>query len=119
MQSDFNLEKACDHTRKLVVHMNKIFKHFYRDKWPTVHEHMPIQSMYRCHMLSRCILIFELFALVDPEKIRVDPFELLKNRGGFIFQAFCGPTGFLADLDHTFVMSHIRKFTKKSKQRWL
>lgn len=45
-------------------------------------------------MLARSMLVFELVALLAPEDIIIDPFELLKTMGGFIFNAYCGPTGF-------------------------
>ena len=40
------------------------------------------------------MLIFELVALLAPEEVSIDPFELLKTMGSFIFNAYCGPTGF-------------------------
>ena len=53
-----------------------------------------MQVMYRCHIIARSMLIFELFAIFDPDQIKIDPFELFKTQGGFCFNAFCGPTGF-------------------------
>ena len=40
------------------------------------------------------MLAFELVALLAPEELCIDPFELLKTMGGFLFNAYCGPTGF-------------------------
>ena len=46
-------------------------------------------------MMSKCLLVFELFALLAPDLINIDPYELLKVRGGLLFQSFVGSDGLL------------------------
>ena len=47
--------------------------------------------MYRCFILARTIITFELVSIFAPEELRVDPYSLLKS--GFLFGSFCGPNG--------------------------
>ena len=51
--------------------------------------------MYRAMFISRCILLFELTAILEPDKLTMDPFEMIKQQGCLFFRAFCGPDGYL------------------------
>ena len=53
-----------------------------------------MQVMYRCFMLARTLVIYELVAIFAPDEISVDIFELLKTRGAFLFNSYCGPNGY-------------------------
>ena len=83
--------------KKLVKHVNECFTTIYRTKYPDVKDFLPIQVMYRCHILARCLLIFELFAIMAPDELRVDPFDLIRSRGCFLFNSYCGPDGFACE----------------------
>lgn len=79
--------------RKLVAHANKVYKKLYKQKYPLTSNYLPLQVMFRCFILARTLIVFELVALLAPEEILIDPFELFKTRGGFIFNSYCGPNG--------------------------
>lgn len=60
-------------------------------------------------MVSGLALLFELYALLEPEMITIDPFELFKSRGGLFLQAFCGPTGFLGSSRSQYAAHHLHR----------
>ena len=53
-----------------------------------------MQVMYRCFMLARTLIIYELVAIFAPQEISVDIYELFKTRGCLLFNAYCGPNGY-------------------------
>lgn len=69
----------------------------YKHQYPKICNFMPMQVMYRGHLLSRTLLMFELVALIAPQELKCDFFELLKTYGSFIFNCFCGPTGYAGE----------------------
>ena len=100
---------AFKNTKELIKHLNDCLDHLYKERFPGIRDYLPMQVMYRCSMLAYSLIFFELFAILDPAKVSVDPFELLKTRGCFQFQAFCGPTGFLGELDFNFFHYYLRE----------
>ena len=56
--------------------------------------YFPMQVMYRCFMLARTIMYYELVSIFAPEEITIDVFELLKTQGAFMFNSYCGPNGY-------------------------
>ena len=65
-------------------------------------------------MLARCMLIFELYAILVPDLLIIDPFEYLKTRGCLFFQTYCGPDGYATDAIASF-SSHYTSSTKGQK----
>ena len=59
--------------------------------------YFPMQIMYRCFLLARTLLIYELMSIFAPDEITIDLYELLKTRGGFLFNSFCGPNGYAGE----------------------
>ena len=51
------------------------------------------QADMRCNKLAFCLTVWELMAIISPERIKIDIFELLRVRGGGIFQAHVTPIG--------------------------
>ena len=92
-QKTFNRAKALQNTKMLVAHANAAFKKLYSQKYPKSGNYLPMQVMYRCFILARTLIVFELVALLAPEEMVIDPFELFKTKGGFIFNSYCGPNG--------------------------
>ena len=73
--------------------------------------------MYRCYFLARIMLVFELVAIFAPEEITIDPFELFKTKGGLIFNAWCGPTGFAGEALFRFTAQYISYSWKLSQRQ--
>ena len=96
-QYEFDHAGTLARIPKLVKALNEVYARMYKEKYHSVYFAMPYQVSYRSFMLARSLLIFELFALLDPDKIVIDPFEALKDRGNFLFQAFIGPTGHITN----------------------
>ena len=80
----------------LVAYTNDCFRKLYKS-YPKISNFLPNQVMYRCYFLARSMLVFELVAIFAPEEISIDPFELFKTKGGLMFNAWCGPTGFAGE----------------------
>lgn len=38
-------------------------------------------------------MLFELYACLCPEEVKIDPFELFKSQGSLLFNLFCIPDG--------------------------
>ena len=76
-----------------MAHANKIYQQLYSQKYPNIKDFLPLQVMFRCFILARTLIVFELVALLAPEEMLIDPFELFKTKGGFIFNSYCGPNG--------------------------
>lgn len=92
-QVNFNRARALENTRMLVAHANMAYKKLYSQKYPKSSNYLPMQVMFRCFILARSLIVFELVALLAPEEMVIDPFELFKTQGGFIFNSYCGPNG--------------------------
>ena len=75
-QTDFSRTLAICNSGKLVHAMVDAFEALY-EKYPAVTDHLPDQVMYRCFMISQLLLTFELYAVVYPEELTIDPFEVL------------------------------------------
>lgn len=88
----FNKATALANCQRLVAHANCAFKKLY-SRYTDAKEYLPMQVMFRCFALARCLIIFELTALICPDQIVIDPLQLLLTQGGFLFNSYCGPTG--------------------------
>lgn len=66
------------HIDLLVTHTIKTYKQLYV-KYPKISMYFPMQVMYRCFMLARTIMYYELVSIFAPEEITIDVFELLKT----------------------------------------
>ena len=95
-------------------HLNTCFKKLYDEKYPKIDDHLPVHVMYRCSMLARCMLVFELYATILPELLKIDPFELLKVRGSHFFTSFCGPNGHAFDSTCSFSIEYTSIVDQKS-----
>ena len=84
-QVNFNRARALENTRMLVAHANMAYKKLYSQKYPKSSNYLPMQVMFRCFILARSLIVFELVALLAPEEMVIDPFEL--------FKTYCGPNG--------------------------
>ena len=76
IQTDFDRKLAICNSGKLVRAMVEAFKALYK-KYPEVTDRLPDQVMYRCFLLAQLLLVFEIYAVVHPEELTVDPFEVL------------------------------------------
>ena len=77
----------------LVKHCNKTFKRLYA-RHPKISDYLPMQVMYRCFLLARTVLYYELAVIFAPAEVTVDPFELIKTQGALMFNSYCGPNGY-------------------------
>lgn len=112
-QQDFNRSRALENTRRLVAHVNDVYKELYSKKYPRSCDYLPMQVMFRCSILARTVLIFELVALLVPEIMVIDPLELFKTKGALIFNLYCGPNG----VAYRSLEMFARRFTSVS-QEW-
>lgn len=72
-QEGLDLQTVHRHTRMLVKHLNECYKVLYSTKYRDISDFMPQQVMYRCFMVARSILSFELAAIFTPQEVKVDP----------------------------------------------
>ena len=63
------------------------------------------------------LIIFEMFALFTPKKIKIDPFCLLKVRGGGMFHGFLRPDGKMTR-DLVLMRKYFLGEHKAVKKRW-
>ena len=90
-QPEFDLCKALRNIQVLSDHFIIIFR-FLMSKQPEG-EFLPKKSDLRCSMLAYHLLLWEMQAILAPEQMRLDIFELLKIRGCAILTAFLDPNG--------------------------
>lgn len=88
----FDRPTALANCQRLVAHANSMFKELYV-KYADTKDYLPMRVMFRCFALARCLILYELAAIISPEEVTVDPLELFQTQGGFLFNAFCGPKG--------------------------
>ena len=91
-QTNLDRAQALRNTKLLSAHavacIEKVYKRF-----PKRLDILPKQIMYRCYLLIRTMLVFELGAMLAPKEVVVDPFELFKTQGALIFNIYCLPDG--------------------------
>ena len=68
-------------------------------------------------MMTVNLIIFEMFALFTPKKIKIDPFCLLKVRGGGMFHGFLRPDGKMTR-DLVLMRKYFLGEHKAVKKRW-
>ena len=83
----YNRAKGIDNLKKLIKCTLRTLKKIYQ-KYPGCEDIIPNQTEYRCFILITNMITLEMFALFSPHKFKIDPYQILVQRGGGLFQSF-------------------------------
>ena len=91
-QPGFVLSLALYNLHKLSDHFIEIFRKINRKY--AIEEFMTnLIADQRCHLMSYNLILWELMAIMAPDEIKVDLFDLLCVRGCAFFQIYITPSG--------------------------
>ena len=79
------------HLAILTDNFIRIFRDLHKGK--CLDEFLPLAIDYRCNLLGYHLFLWNIFAIVAPERIKLDLFNLLCSKGGLIFNSFVSPEG--------------------------
>ena len=89
------MKRAVYRIQIMIRHCNDIFATIYR-RFPDLMDVLPMNSEYRMYMLSFHLVIWEVFALCNPEDMCIDPYDVLIGmKGGGLFQNYILPNGYV------------------------
>ena len=91
-QPNYNLASSLSQLHKLSDHFIDIFRIKFQEL-STFESWLPPQTDFRCNLLAYHLLVWEIHAILAPEQIKINFFDLLCIKGGAIFRTFAFPNG--------------------------
>ena len=90
-QPAFNFKVAIYNMVKLSNHFIEVFRKMHEKM--ALLKFLPAASDTRCNLIAQHLLMWELHAILAPDRIKIDLFDLICLKGGAIFQRFYMPSG--------------------------